>query len=380
MPEKRKKSSNIPVNQPRAFWNGTLCDNDNFSIPKCIRQSKKLARPGHNNKCDASEYADGKQTLSLKMKKVAELIEKSNNCVLYCGAGISQSSGIPDYASRANGSIVKSSGPFDPIQAKPTYAHRVVGRLMKLGKIKHVVTQNHDALFMKAGCPQKNVTEIHGSIFDPSGPVVQFWESLREDNLQNVVQCAQNADLVIVVGTSLSGMTSDMTCTDVIKRHKRGEPGCMGCVLLNLQKTPVDADGSFAVRCWGKIDESFKLLVKHMGLGKIGPPKKIKRHGSKIIVPYDENGKFDASKKMILDFSTGAKVKICDPRSSAYKNKGVATHPIEGGHYGFQFRLGSRRLGVWWIREIKKGNFTYLPIMNVYPKFESAKPKSKKKG
>src|SRR4051812_28671491 len=125
---------------------------------------------------------------------VVALIKQSNNLIAYTGAGLSKASGIPDYATKSEESIVKTQKIKSSLDAKPTYGHLVLTALERSGYMKHWIQQNHDgyafqrhlsthyhSLPQKAGFPQEKVNEIHGAWFDPSNPVVQFSGSLRTD-------------------------------------------------------------------------------------------------------------------------------------------------------------------------------------------------------
>jgi len=116
------------------------------------------------------------------------------------------------------------------LKAKPNMAHIRIAELEKQGKIKAVITQNIDGLHQLAG--SKNVLELHGSvhrnycmkcgkfydvkaILESKGvpkcncggtlkpDVVLYEESLNQDILEKSVEYIQNADVLIIGGTSL---------------------------------------------------------------------------------------------------------------------------------------------------------------------------------
>lgn len=222
-----------------------------------------------------------------KIKRLSEIIEESKNIVLFTGAGISVPSGIPDFRS-ANG--LYNSGltkygvsPEEAIShtfykyrteeffefykenlvfknAKPNIAHKYFAELEKLGKIKAVVTQNIDGLHERAG--SKNVFNIHGNIYvnycedcfehygldfvmkeegvphcEKCGGIVRPKVTLYEEALDNnvykgAVDAIQNADTLIVVGTSLIVQPA----ASMVKYYFNGK----NLVLINLQETPYD--------------------------------------------------------------------------------------------------------------------------------------------
>ncbi len=114
----------------------------------------------------------------------AEIIRKSKRGVVLSGAGISTSSGIPDFRSPQTGLWEKIEPlevasfftfRYDPItfyrwlqplaaqifSAQPNPAHQAITTLQKLGYIQTIITQNVDGLHQKAG--SKNVLEVHGT-------------------------------------------------------------------------------------------------------------------------------------------------------------------------------------------------------------------------
>lgn len=122
--------------------------------------------------------------------------------VVYSGAGISVAAGIGQ-AARGGSRGGKT------VDANPTFTHHALAALHKAGLLHGWVQQNHDGLPQKAGFPQECINEIHGSWFDPSNPVVKYNGDLKDDAYPLMCSEAQQADLVIVIGTSLSGLNAD---------------------------------------------------------------------------------------------------------------------------------------------------------------------------
>ena len=69
--------------------------------------------------------------------------------------------------------------------------------------MKTVINLSCDGLLQKAGYPQEGIIEMYGSWFDPSNPVVKQGGSIRQDLWQRAVTQSEEADLCIVIGTSL---------------------------------------------------------------------------------------------------------------------------------------------------------------------------------
>jgi NAD-dependent deacetylase len=188
--------------------------------------------------------------------RLAELVLEHRPCVVLTGAGVSTESGIPDFRS-ASGIWAE----FDPREyatlgafrrdpekvwrfyaprfamltaAEPNPAHLALAELERRGLVRAVVTQNIDPLHERAG--SRDVIEVHGSIRTstclgcgqryplaeviplieahgaPPCPacgrilkpdVVFFDELLPEGAMERATALAQEAGLLLVVGSSL---------------------------------------------------------------------------------------------------------------------------------------------------------------------------------
>ncbi len=187
---------------------------------------------------------------------LAALIRERQPCVVLTGAGVSTESGIPDFRSETG--IWADVDPFevasiqafkqDPARvwsfyreridllraAEPNTAHLALAELERNGLVEAVVTQNIDTLHTRAG--SRHVVEVHGSIRSAECPgclwvepadavlaqleesavpacprcgetlkpgVVLFGELLPADAMEHATQLAREAQLVLVVGSSL---------------------------------------------------------------------------------------------------------------------------------------------------------------------------------
>jgi len=248
--------------------------------------------------CRAHEFHDTPEALKAKVKLLAHMLRRATHSVVYTGAGISTAAGISDYASKAGArsSVLpkQPSGgtPFAPgasIDSEPTFAHKVLVALHSSGLLRGGwVQQNHDALAQKAGFPQEDLIEIHGGWFDPSNPVVPMEGSLRTDLVRRLKGSRESADLVIVMGTSLSGVSADQLVSEVGRKRLlaketaehaadkdavqaaavEGEemvpPPPLGAVIVNIQQTRLDHLA--ALRIFATCDEVARLLAVELGL------------------------------------------------------------------------------------------------------------------
>jgi NAD-dependent deacetylase len=123
--------------------------------------------------------------MNLEIAELARLIEDARRVVVFTGAGISTESGIPDFRS-PNGIWAKTTPIYfdeymrsedarreawrrkfeidrDMIGAEPNRGHRAVAKLVRIGKVSAVITQNIDGLHQKSGVPDETVIELHGN-------------------------------------------------------------------------------------------------------------------------------------------------------------------------------------------------------------------------
>ena len=342
-----------------------------FKKPRLVAQSVETNRPDQHNHTNASEFVDEPDALSAKIIKVAELMRSSKHTVVYSGAGLSRSSGIPDYATRAKSTISTKPKLKDPLDALPTIAHDALASIYRAGLIHEFVNQNHDALFEKAGVPVICSNLLHGDWFDVSNPVVQYNENLREDLYDRFRATEKRATLVLVIGTSLSGMTSDdLAITSMTKRGKHG-------VIVNLQATWLDAKAS--VRVWAKTDDFFPMLAEELGIlvTQIRPvlenPMETRFH----LRWYDattgaRQSKEEDNEGLVLDLSPGAMIKVVYPGASNFgrvmkcaKNRdGMGNFIVKEQDSIGRFSLPNR-LGLWFIQAALQGELAHFPCVNV---------------
>ena len=173
-----------------------------------------------------------------QIQQLQTMIDNSNRIVFFGGAGVSTESGIPDFRS-VDGlynqqydyppeeilshrfflqhtaefytfyrkKILLCEHPFTP---RPNAAHNKLAALEQAGKLRAVITQNIDGLHQQAG--SRHVLELHGSvernycmqcgIIKPD--VVLYEESLDSRIIEQSISALQQADLLIIGGTSLN--------------------------------------------------------------------------------------------------------------------------------------------------------------------------------
>ena len=240
------------------------------------------------------------------ISKLAELISAGSRIVFFGGAGVSTESGIPDFRSEDGvfSAIRKYGYPPEELlshsfftrkpdifyryykellmstDAKPNDAHIALAQLEQMGKLSAVVTQNIDGLHQKAG--SKNVFELHGSIhrnycmkchrfFDaeyvknhsgipycPCGgmikpDVVLYEEALEPDVMRGAAKHIQNADMLIIGGTSLQVYPA-AGFIDCYSGNK--------LVLINKSRTPYDGRADLVINA--PIGQVFRQVMESL--------------------------------------------------------------------------------------------------------------------
>jgi len=237
--------------------------------------------------------------------KFAEMIRECNSIVFFGGAGVSTESGVKDYRSRDGlYSTVKEYGvspeeilshdfffrnteefydfyrKYFIIEVEPNNAHKALSKLEKMGKLKAVITQNIDGLHQRAG--SKNVIELHGTadefycascgkkgdtnkilaeIKDRNVPkcecggimkprVVLYGENLYDGVAESTVNFIENADMLIVGGTSLAVYPAAS-----FVRYFRGKY----IVIINKTETEYDNNADLVIR--ENIGEVFRQVM-----------------------------------------------------------------------------------------------------------------------
>ena len=220
------------------------------------------------------------------MKRIIEKIGRAGNVAVFTGAGISTLCGIPDFRGpqglyrqpdaerifdiewfRRDPSIYYK-GCLELVYGlkrfKPGPVHRAIASLERAGIVKGVITQNIDMLHQKAG--SRTVYEVHGSpirhhcfgcgrekTFDEICAMLEktdvprcehcgeaykpditfFGEMLPERAFSGAVALAQKADLMLVLGSSLT--VHPAASIPPLTVRGGGE-----LVIVNAQPTPLD--------------------------------------------------------------------------------------------------------------------------------------------
>jgi NAD-dependent SIR2 family protein deacetylase len=362
-----------------------LLGDSSWPAPQLASQAEDLARPGYNTNV-AHEYLDVNAVLQAKVKLLAELVKQSKRAVVYAGAGLSTASGIGDYASKSSSILSQSTsqGFVSPYSLKPNLGHVTLAAMARAGLLWRIVNQNHDGLLQKAGVSQTLINEIHGSWFDPCNPVVKMYESLRQDLYDDITEVEQETDLVIVLGSSLAGMSTDRivhACSDRSLNTRRRDKQ-FGSVIISLQRTPHDSESS--LRIFATIDRVMELLASELSheLSKSAVDQELPTsslgtnrtdHGDEDVfdVPYDSVGMLidgpHATRRQ-WDLREGSKLIVTLGVDHGQEAVILGKHPE--GHYKVSVQRNGapasiRYLGNWWIEAALAGEVPHIPLVTL---------------
>jgi NAD-dependent deacetylase len=237
-----------------------------------------------------------------------ERIKKARHCVALTGAGVSTLSGIRDFRGknglyndmdaekifdidyfhqdpsfyyRAAGSFI-----YNIDEKEPSVVHTCLAELERRGWLKALITQNIDLLHQKGG--SRRVIEVHGSPrthyclncsrvrmdFDEAAAIVRsggiprcpkcgralkpaitfFGESLPMDALREATEETQAADLILVLGTSLT-----VNPAAGLPLYTLRNGGKM--VIVNDMPTPLDSQADMRFQDLGEVFEGLRALL-----------------------------------------------------------------------------------------------------------------------
>ena len=224
-----------------------------------------------------------------QIDELAGLVQRARRAVVFTGAGISTECGIPDF--RSPGGFWTRYKPIDFSefvaseetrleawrrflviretigQAQPGPSHRAVARLVEMGHVAHVITQNIDGLHAASGIPPERIVEIHGNgtyakclscglrheigwvkeVIEVDGrapactacggivksATISFGQAMPEQEMADARAATLNADLFISIGSSLQVFPA--AGFPVLASHNRTP-----LVILNREPTGLD--------------------------------------------------------------------------------------------------------------------------------------------
>lgn len=192
-------------------------------------------------------------------KELKRAIDEAERAVVFTGAGISTESGIPDF--RSPGGLWTTMAPIDfrdflrsaemrreawrrkfeidktLARAEPNKGHMAIAKLVDMGKVAHVITQNIDNLHQASGILPTKIIELHGNgtyakcldcglrheldeiraVFEAEGEApscrscggvvksatISFGQAMPEAEMRRAEEATLACDLFLAIGSSL---------------------------------------------------------------------------------------------------------------------------------------------------------------------------------
>lgn len=335
VPKTAERETTFSFESHTAFDNITFILSYFFRIgsaqakPSSVKPSSNVPKPsptGRNypnieEEDEKKEFFDTDEELEKKIDLLAKWVKESKHCVMFTGAGISTSTGIPDFRSGMN-TVLKTGPGVWELQAKgvsrkpgaalpnmlkaiPSLSHMAIVQMHKEGMVKFTVSQNVDGLHLRSGIPSNELAELHGNtnlekcttcgakylrdfnvrtarwVHDHKtdrfcdnpkchGPlvdsIINFGESLPSYELEESYRQAKKSDLIIVLGSSLRVNPAADIPAEAVRRKQK-------LVICNLQKTPLSRYSSLEIH--SQIDAVMKGLLDRLGLEVL--PFKVQR-------------------------------------------------------------------------------------------------------
>jgi NAD-dependent deacetylase len=238
--------------------------------------------------------------MNAEYKKVENLLKKSQYTVVLTGAGMSTESGLPDFRSSQglwNGrnpeeiasvhALEKNRDAFVEFyrwrieqlhQFEPHQGHHMLTQWQRQGLIQQIITQNVDGFHQQA--TSHDVIELHGSLrqlrcmgcskksssdryLSEDGficphcngflrpDIVLFGEALDERAISRAIEGAREAELFIVMGSSLHVSPANILPVEAINQ---------GAFFIIMNEGPTSLDGHAHLIVQGKIGEILPKL------------------------------------------------------------------------------------------------------------------------
>ncbi|KAK9864421.1 hypothetical protein WJX84_002906 [Apatococcus fuscideae] len=234
---------------------------------------------------------------------LVDLIREASSVVVFTGAGISTSCGIPDFRGPQGVWTLQKKGlaydaPANAFAlAKPSLTHLALVALQSCGKLSLVVSQNVDNLHLRSGLEATALAELHGNCFieqcstckakyqrafeietvgfKKTGRhctvkgcrgmlrdlVLDWDDALPEDDLEAAEQRASSAQLALCLGTSLQVRPANSIPMRTVKAGGK-------LAIVNLQQTCKDKHADVVLHAkWPPVPSSNATPCVHSDPG-----------------------------------------------------------------------------------------------------------------
>ncbi|EWY81542.1 hypothetical protein FOYG_15775 [Fusarium oxysporum NRRL 32931] len=248
------------------------------------------------------ERRDPLDVIDKQADEIVALIKKSKHFIVFTGAGVSTSAGIPDFRGPEGAWTLRAQGrartgkATSTLQAIPTPTHMALVELQNQGVLKYLISQNCDGLHRRSGILRDRISELHGnsnrecckdcgkeyirdfravasyekSVHDHRtgrkctacggnllDTIINFGEFLPEEPLKVARSHAKKADLCIALGSSLSVPPASGIPETCGKSRKSK------LIICNLQETFME--GIADMHIWAESDVLMTRVMNRLG-------------------------------------------------------------------------------------------------------------------
>ncbi|KAJ5770142.1 DHS-like NAD/FAD-binding domain-containing protein [Penicillium nucicola] len=249
-----------------------------------------------------TERRESPSQVDKKAEALVNQIRKSKHFIVFTGAGVSTSAGIPDFRGPDGNWTLRAQGKprtkhANTLQAIPSPSHMALVELQDRGILKHLISQNCDGLHRRSGILPEMISELHGNSNRESckdcnkeymrdfravstyergdhdhrtgrkcarcggtllDSIVNFDEQLPARDLNLARENARTADLCLVLGSSLT-VTPANGIPEIV-----GQRNDAKLAICNLQETPIDEMAE--IRVFSETDILMAKVMEKLGL------------------------------------------------------------------------------------------------------------------
>jgi NAD-dependent SIR2 family protein deacetylase len=233
-------------------------------------------------------------TLKRRIQTLAQWIYESQYLVVFTGAGISTESGLPDFRGPDGLWTRRDKGlpQKEPRQrwrdTEPNRGHYAIVELQDIGRLKFLISQNVDNLHLKSGIQPDLLAELHGNLakmrctqcglkVDRSlgsttcqcggllvKSIVDFGQSLPEEDLRLSFYHSRKCDLFVVAGSSLVVTPAADMPLEALRAGAR-------LVIINDGETPFDGHAGLRFHeAIGEVLPEAVVILKGL-MGRLDP-------------------------------------------------------------------------------------------------------------
>jgi NAD-dependent SIR2 family protein deacetylase len=153
--------------------------NFQFYLPTNLKPKRHFLK---TNLESSKEYFDDKDTFKKNVDLISDILTTSKRTLVFCGAGLSTASGIPDYRSGYDTKLATGPGKWErekhnekpyekeikvkvSTDAWPNRGHLALKALENANLVHYIISQNVDGLLSRSMIQESKMSELHGNMY-----------------------------------------------------------------------------------------------------------------------------------------------------------------------------------------------------------------------